>query len=230
MEKTMEVFGKDWEDYLEKIEKNWQREVKKEDLVLIPGDLSWGKNLEEALIDLKWLDSLNGEKLIIKGNHDYWWPSSYRKLQKNLPPSFHSIQNNTFNWKNISIGGARLWDSSEYNFDEYIRFQENPYVSKKKPVDNEKIFQRELKRLHLSLKNIRKEASLKIAMTHFPPISANLKDSRVSKILEHYKIDLVVFGHLHHVKRDKKLFGVKNNIKYLLTSADYLEFKPLKIL
>jgi predicted phosphohydrolase len=97
-------------------------------------------------------------------------------------------------------------------------------------LDNEKIFQRELKRLHLSLKNIRKEASLKIAMTHFPPISADLKSSRVSKILEYYKIDVVVFGHLHHVKKEKKLFGIKNNIKYLLTSADYLDFKPLKIL
>jgi predicted phosphohydrolase len=131
-DKTMEVFGKDWEKYLEKIKENWQNIVKKEDLVLIAGDLSWGKNLEEASFDLKWLDSLNGEKLIIKGNHDYWWPSSYKKLQKNLPPSFHSIQNNVFNWNDVSIGGARLWDSEEYNFDEYIRFQENPYTSKKK--------------------------------------------------------------------------------------------------
>jgi len=188
-----------------------------------------GKDFEEALPDFLFLDALPGTKVIIKGNHDYWWTST-SKLKQFLPPSFHFIHNNVFNWKDVSIAGARLWDSDEYNFSEYIRYRENPKASKTaKPLDNEKIFLRELHRLKLSLEQIDKNAKLKIALCHYPPISATLQDSVTSKLLEKYHIDICVFGHLHHVNKSMQLFGEKNNIKYILASADYLDFMPIKI-
>lgn len=227
--KTMEIFGDDWKNYIERLEKNWQEVVAEDDLVLIAGDISWGKDLKEAKVDLDWLDGLNGKKVMIKGNHDYFWTSK-SAVYKILPPSCHIIQNDAFNIGDVSIGGTRLWDSEEYSFDEYINFQENPYVSTKEvQFDNEKIFKREINRLHISLSKLNKSASLKIAMLHFPPIGAEMKESRVSKILEEYDINIAIFGHLHHVKKNKQLFGKRKGIEYILTSADYLGFNPLKI-
>ena len=232
-EKTMEIFGTEWKNYPQKLKINWEKNISKEDLVLIAGDVSWSKDLEQAKRDFLWLDKLNGTKLIIKGNHDYWWTSK-SKLKKFLPPSFFFIYNNAFSWNDTSIVGARLWDTFEFNFDEYINYKKNPKASHVKKLtleENEKIFKRELHRLKLSLDSMNKNAKIKIAMTHYPPISATLEDSRVSKILEEYKINTCVFGHLHHIKKEKKMkmFGIKNGINYLLTSSDYLDFKPLKV-
>lgn len=228
--KNMEVFGPVWKNYAERIETNWKAHIQEEDLVLIPGDISWAIDKETALIDLEWIDALPGTKVLLKGNHDYWWPSN-KKLSAMLPPSLHFIHNNAFQWRGVAIGGSRLWDTEEYSFKEYVIFQDNPY-EKPKEINleqNQKIFQRELERLILSLKQLDEKAPLRIAMTHYPPISADLKDSQVSKILESYKIDACVFGHLHNIKKVAPLFGEKNQIRYLYTAADYLDFKPLLI-
>ena len=117
--KSMEVFGDSWKNYAERIKAHWQECIKPEDLVLIPGDISWGKTMDEALVDLNWIDALPGTKLILKGNHDYWWDSPAKMLAK-IPPSIHFIQNNAFNWQGVTIGGARLWDTPEYSFGDYI--------------------------------------------------------------------------------------------------------------
>jgi len=231
--KTMEVFGEEWTQYSQRIKDFWLSNISPSDLVLIAGDISWAKNLKEALVDFSWIDNLPGTKVFIKGNHDYWW-SSKSKLIAALPQSCHFIQNDVFNWNGISIGGTRLWESSEFNFDGYVNYEKNPTKNTETEVvenvvDNEKIFQREKERLILSLSQLDKNAKYKIAMTHYPPISADLKDSQISKILEEYKIDLCVFGHLHHVRKDKKLFGEKNGIKYVLSSSDFLNFKALKV-
>jgi len=229
-EKTMDIF---WKDYLNRIEKTWKKVISKNDLVLIPGDISWAIKLKEALIDLEWLHLLPGKKIIIKGNHDYWWPS-YTKLKNALPPSIEVLQNNAITIQDVSIAGARLWDTIEYNFDEYVDFVE--IIEQKKPLQkniqkdlSEKLFERELQRLKLSLEQLDKNAKIKIAMTHYPPISADLKDSKASNLLESYKIDICIFGHLHNVKKNIQMFGEKNNIKYFLTSADFLDFIPKQI-
>ncbi len=231
--KSMEVFGPAWKDYSEKIKREWQNHISSTDLILVAGDISWGMNLEQALKDLLWIDALPGTKVIIKGNHDYWWDSP-AKMKKSLPPSIHFIQNNSFDWNGVSIGGSRLWDTSEYNFNSFIEFADNPRENKKEThvsvEENEKIFLRELERLRLSLKTLNPQASTRIAMTHYPPISADLKDSKASLILEEFNIDICVFGHLHSVKKDSLHFGEKNKIKYLFTSCDYLDFIPLRIL
>lgn len=235
-EKTMEVFGPSWKNYAEKIQENWTRIVTPEDLVLIPGDISWAKTLDEALVDLKWIDALPGTKVMIRGNHDYWWSSS-AKLAKIMPPSIHFIQNNTFVWNDVAIGGSRLWDTEEYSFNAFIEYQENVRQKIKTPEElaSEKeeggrIFVRELERLKLSLSQLPAKAKMKIAMTHYPPIGADLAPSRASQILESFGIDICVFGHLHNVRPGALPFGEARGVKYRLTSCDYLDFIPLKIL
>jgi len=230
-EKNMNVFGPLWDHYAEKIESHWRALVSKDDLVLIPGDISWAMHLEDALIDLKWIDALPGRKVILKGNHDYWW-SSNAKMAKVMPPSIQFLSNNALVFGDIAIGGSRLWDSSEYRFDDLIDFQENPKAKASSPHDvevEEKIFLRELERLKLSLSGLDPHAKLRIALTHYPPISTDLKPSRASTILEEYKIDICIFGHLHSLKKTGPLFGEARGVKYLLTSCDYLDFKPLLI-
>ncbi len=228
--KSMEVFGPMWADYTNRIQKHWKNLVKENDLMLIPGDISWAMKFDAALIDLNWINNLPGTKIILKGNHDYWWPSA-SKLKSSLPPSIQFIQNNVYNWNGVSIGGSRLWDSDEYSFNEIIEFQENPHARKivqdKKLTD--KIFLRELERLKLSLKQLDQNAKLRITLTHYPPIGLKLEHSRVSKILEEYNIDYCVFGHLHSIKPNRELFGEKNGVKYILSSSDYLEFVPIKV-
>ncbi len=230
--KKMDVFGPTWEDYANKIEGNWKAHIQKEDLVLLPGDLCWAMKLDQALIDLQWVDALPGTKVLIKGNHDYWWDSP-AKMKKIFPPSIHFIQNDSFDWHDVTIGGARLWDTEEYNFHSFIEFRENPLEKKshaKNLEEEKKIFLRELERLELSLSKLNPHAKTRIAMTHYPPISADLQDSLASKILEKHRISVCVFGHLHNVKKDKQLFGEKGGVKYLFTSCDYLDFIPMRIL
>jgi len=231
--KTMEIFSDIWKDYQNKIKKNWLNKISSNDYILIPGDISWAMKLKDALLDLEWLDSLPGKKIIIRGNHDYWWPSK-TKLKNALPPSITFLQNEALSFNDITIAGARLWDTEDFNFDEYIEFsniaQKPNGLEEKLQKDLLKnIYERELQRLRLSLEQINKNAKTKIVMTHFPPISADLKDSKASKILEEYDINICIFGHLHNLKKEKKLFGEKNNIRYILTSADYINFSPLEI-
>ena len=229
-DKSMEVFGAPWENYVKRIEKNWKKVIASEDLVLIAGDITWAMKLEDALKDLVWIDSLPGTKVILKGNHDYWWPTN-KKLAEALPPSIHFINNTALTVGDVTIGGSRLWDTSEYSFGEYITFVKNP-LAKEKELDkdqSERIYSRELERLRNSLHQLNPSATYRIAMTHYPPISADLKGSKASKILEEFKINVCVFGHLHNVKKEQALFGEKNQIRYLFTAADYLNFEPMLV-
>ncbi len=231
----MDVFGPHWEGHAEAIAAHWKALIHPEDLVLIPGDISWAMRPEEAIADLEWIDSLPGTKVMIKGNHDYWW-GSLKKITEILPPSIHIIQNNAFLWKDVAIGGARLWDTPEYSFGEFVQFQENPKAKKPSTEEiiqedfSQKIFDRELERLKLSLGSMNKDATIKIAMTHYPPIGAKMEASRASQILEQHNIQVCVFGHLHNIFSNTPLFGVRNGIRYLLTSCDYLRFQPIAVL
>jgi uncharacterized protein len=229
--KTMDIFGLEWKNHAQKIEENWKRVVSDEDLVLIPGDISWAMTIEEASKDLLWIHNLPGTKLLLKGNHDYWW-SSLKKVREALPPSLHVLQNDSFHWKHFAIGGSRLWDSLEYSFCECIEFRENPSAKKEEEIQKElssKIFERELFRLEQSLKTLPNTCSHRIAMTHFPPIGADLKPSKASCILKNFGIETCVFGHLHSLKKGVSLFGEKEGITYRLVSCDFLNFEMAKI-
>ncbi len=233
--KSMDVFGPNWEGHAEKIAANWRALIQPDDLVLVPGDLSWAMKIDEVVPDLQWVHELPGTKVMIKGNHDYWW-GSLSKIAPVLPPSIHLIQNNVFNWKEATIGGARLWDTPEYSFGQFIEFRENPRENK----DNEelvqeefsqKLFDREIERLKMSLKGLNPDAKVRIAMTHYPPIGADLKPSRAAQILEQHGIQICVFGHLHNIKTGiPPLFGEARGVRYVLAACDYIHFQPVAIL
>lgn len=232
--KKMDVFGLQWEKHAEKIEKSWRASVGEDDLVLIPGDISWAMHLEEVVPDLEWIDRLPGTKALIKGNHDYWW-SSLSKIKKILPPSCHLIQNNSWNWGEISIGGTRLWDVPKLSFNQVIDFKPStsfkPLTEMDESDESEKIYQRELGRLEMSLQSMNPMAKKRIVMTHYPPIGVDLQETEATKLLEKYRVDICVFGHLHNVKPGLKLFGKHHGIDYYLTACDYLNnFTPLRIL
>lgn len=231
--KKMDVFGPKWVSHEEKVKSHWEKLISPEDLVIIAGDISWAKHLEEAKVDLEWIDRLPGTKVILRGNHDYWWASN-KKMKTIMPPSIHFIHNNTFDWGDITIGGSRLWDSDEYNFNEFIEWKEVEGANISEGDEDEssrrKIFERELGRLQLSLKGLNPDSKIRIAMTHYPPIGADLKGSEVSAILEEHNIDFCIFGHLHSLKDGLELFGRRNGVQYVLTSCDYLNCTPIKLI
>ncbi len=231
--KEMDLFGEKWKDHPQKIEANWRKLVSPSDLVLIPGDISWAMHIEDAALDLLWIDTLPGTKVMIRGNHDYWW-HSISKVEKILPPSIHLVQNNCFLWEGIAIAGARLWDTPEYSFDPYVVYQDNPKANlllekENNPEAAEKIFVRELSRLELSLKSIPSHVKTRIVMTHYPPIGADLAPSRTSAILSKYEVCKVAFGHLHNVRANTLPFGEKDGIRYIFSSCDYVDFTPVYV-
>jgi predicted phosphohydrolase len=231
--KSMDVFGPQWQGHAEKIAANWKSCIHVDDLVLVPGDLSWAMKIDEVVPDLNWVHDLPGTKVMIKGNHDYWW-GSLSKIAPVLPPSIHLIQNNAFHWKEVAIGGARLWDSPEYSFHEWIEFRENPKAKDREELVqeefSEKIFNRELERLKMSLAKLDPKAKYKIAMTHYPPIGADLAPSRAGQILEQHQIQACVFGHLHNIKANTPLFGTARGVRYILSSCDYIHFQPIAVI
>lgn len=215
-EKPMDIFGPVWEDYLDAIEKDWNEKVSDEDIVLIAGDISWAMRLREVDPDLEYLCKFKGHKVIIKGNHDYWW-SSIGSLREKLTNNTYAIQNDAIKIGNYVICGSRGWVLPEPNF---------------KTPEDEKIYKRELIRMELSLKNAKsicEDCDKIIVMTHFPPVNFMADDSDLSKMFEEYNVDIVVFGHLHSYDKKQKMKFVKNGIKYYLTSCDLLNNKLVEI-
>ena len=169
-----------------------------------------------------------GTKILIKGNHDYWW-NSLAKIKPILPPTCHLIQNNSIHWKKISVAGTRLWDVPGIHFDALFDGPERKSVDAAIQLENEKLFERELGRLEVSLKAMSPTAELRIAMVHYPPIGLEGEETAVSRLLEKYKVDICLFGHLHNVKSEGPLFGHYRGIHYYLTACDYLDFRPKQI-
>lgn len=222
--KKMDIFGPEWHDHEDKVAKNWQEAIKPEDLVLLPGDISWGKRLEDALPDLDWIDALPGRKVMIRGNHDYWWPSS-SKLASLPLKSIQFIHQNALKIGTIAIAGTRLWDNDEIDLSDYFHVAPSAWAEKMKPEENEKIYRRELFRLEESLKKMDPKAPLKICMVHYPPLGPDLKATPASELLEKYRVDICLFGHLHGLAK-RPAYGSKNGVRYHLTSCDFLHCIP----
>lgn len=220
----MEIFG--WRDHPKKIEVAWREKIGRDDIILLAGDLSWAMSMPGVLPDLNWLESLPGKKILIRGNHDYWW-KSITKLRKLPFSSIYFIQNDSWTSGEITIGGTRLWDSNEYQFGDYVAERKGSEMEQREV--NQAIFNREIERLKLSCSRLHPEAKTRIIMTHYPPIGANLAASIASKILEDYSIGICVFGHLHGVLPSLQ-FGEKNGVRYILTSCDHLNFTPIRVL
>ncbi|NLC66541.1 MAG: serine/threonine protein phosphatase [Clostridium sp.] len=213
-EKPMDVFSSKWKDHHLQIKDNWEKIVSEDDTVLIAGDISWAMNMKEALIDLDFIAKLPGRKILSKGNHDYWW-GSIKKLNS-LYDNMHFIQNNYFEYKGYAICGTRGWVIPGSSI-----FKE----------EDEKIYKRELIRLRLSLDSAKKDGFDKfIVMIHYPPVNETFKDSDFTDVFEEYGVSKVIYGHLHDKSLNRVMTGMRNNVEYILTSVDYIDFSPVKIM
>lgn len=219
--KPMDVFGNRWKDYTNKLTKGWNSVVGENDTVIIPGDISWGLSLEEASEDLKFLSSLNGKKIIGKGNHDLWWQSE-KKLkdffEKENITNIELLHNNAYIIDGKVIFGSRGWF----------------YDPKTSPegADPVKIANREVIRTELSLKAAEKldpEKKLEwVAFFHFPPVCKEFVTDGIIDLLKKHEIKRCYYGHLHNAYDMPRSF-MHEGIQMNIVSADYLNFIPLKI-
>jgi predicted phosphohydrolase len=228
--KTMDRFGTEWVNHPGKIEAAWRELVGPRDVVAVPGDISWGKKLPDVMPDLEWLDKLPGIKVILRGNHDFWWPTN-AILERELPPSLRFVHNNHVKVGPYVFFGSRLWDTSEYSLFDLIAWDpaKGPIPGVKADADlkkQEEIYDHELHRLKMSAAGL--SEGLRIGLTHYPPLDHLLTPSRVSRVMEEAGARHVIFGHLHSVKTEwnGRAFGTLNGVTYHLTSCDYLDFRP----
>ncbi len=239
--KDMDRFGPQWIRHHATIEENWREVVSDDDLVLIAGDVSWGMRLADAGADLRFLERLPGQIVLSKGNHDYWW-DSIKKVRHVLPDNMHAVQGDAIRVGDIVIGGTRLWDLPDGNFHELIDWQPNEEgllpapPTEEERVQARKIYDREVQRLDRALGAMNKlcaerPASLRIVMTHYPPCGHDLAPNELTERFEAQRIDHVVFGHLHAVKKEllPVLFGERSGVRYHLTSCDTIDFRPVPI-
>ena len=217
--KPMNIFGNNWEDHEEKIKQDWLAKVKLEDTVIHPGDFSWAMHLEDTIPDFEYLNSLPGKKIMLKGNHEYWWTTltNMKKfLKSNRFENIEFLQNNSFKIENKIICGTRGWgicDSEQ---------------------QNEKILNREVQRLEMSIKDgiEKNESDLNsleiIVFMHYPPITKQNIDTPFMQILKKYNIKRCFYAHLHGRSLCDAVEGKIQGIEFKLVSADKLDFKLLK--
>lgn len=212
-DKPMNIFGKIWNNYEEKIKKNWKNTVREEDMVIIPGDISWGMTLKEALPDFQYIHELPGKKIFLRGNHDYYF-STKRKMDQFIEEKGLStltlLHNNAYEVENVIIAGTRGWGKTEGSDQEL----------------DEKILKREENRLILSL-----EAAKKISITkeivvalHFPPFTGDFE-----QIMKNYNVTTCLYGHLHGYGHMLVKEGNIDGIDYLMVGCDYNGFKLKKV-
>lgn len=228
VDKPMDVFGSRWEGYMTKLDNGWHDTVTDDDTVIIPGDISWAMNLEEAKDDLWYLDDLPGKKIISRGNHDYWW-DTVKKLTdffaKNEIRTISLLHNNAYIVEDTLITGTRGWYPD----------------SKNAPAESDfaTVVAREAGRLTLSieaglklLSSVPPEAAGRIkryTFMHFPPVYRDYVCREIVEILQHYEIKRCYYGHIHGVY-DIPPVRVFEDIEFIPIAADYLDFVPLRVI
>ena len=224
--KPMDIFGENWAGHEEKIRRNWIENVKEKDLVILPGDFSWETYLEDTKLDFEYLNSLPGKKLLLKGNHDYWWTTvtSMRKfLKENNFTNIDFLYNNSYEFENKIICGTRGWSIIDEEMDK-------------------KLIKRELIRLELSLEdgiqkygNAQENSNEKelIVFMHYPPITKariiSQQEAEFVELMKKYNVKKCYYGHLHGASIEDAVEGNVEGIEFKLVSADGLDFKLLKI-
>ena len=214
--KPMDIFGVNWENHEEKIRKDWLRKITDNDLVLLLGDFSWAMYLHDTYQDFEYLNSLPGKKLLLKGNHDYWWESIKKMrefLKNNNFKNIDFIYNNSYIWENKIIVGTRGWSEQE----------ENP----------EKIIRRENLRLEMSIKDglqrFGEDKEIIVCM-HYPPFNGYTKEElNLVKTMKKYNAKICIYGHVHgEVGKDAKQ-GMIDGIRFIMASSDQTNFDLIKI-
>lgn len=209
--KPMDTF-EGWQDYTARLERNWNRLVEADDTVIIAGDISWAMNFEELYKDFEFINSLSGNKIIIKGNHDYWW-NTLSKMNKFVEENgFDTIKflyNNSYTVEGVSICGSRGWlfDSAEEH--------------------DEKVLRREVGRIKMSLDSA--ETEERIVLLHYPPLTAETRCDEIIELLKEYGVNVCYYGHLHGAAALLAIDGREEGIDFKLISCDRLKFMPLLI-
>lgn len=211
--KPMDVFGGAWEGYMEKLTQGLSV-LTTDDTLVIAGDVSWGMSLEESEQDFAWLHALPGKKIILKGNHDYWWNTAAkmnRFFQEKGFDSLHILHNNCHYYGDVALCGTRGW-----------------FYEEEKEGQSAKVFNRELQRLETSLKAAG-EAE-KLCFLHYPPFYTGYRCEPILELLEKYQVKACYYGHLHGGSHRLAIQGVSGTVDYRLISADFLKFRPEKIM
>ncbi len=212
-QKSMEKFS-GWENYVARLEENWRSTVGEGDTVVLPGDISWGMSLQESLEDFRFLHSLPGEKLLGKGNHDYWWNSKSKMEQffeDNGLSSLKILHNNSIVREGLVLCGSRGW-----------------LFEKGEPHD-QKILAREAGRLALSLSSAEGLEGERVAFLHYPPVFGEEVSPEILQVLHQYGVKRCYYGHIHGYGHNLALNGIYEGISFSLVSADYLKFRPIKV-
>ena len=214
-DKPMDVFGSRWDRYEERMQENWNKVVSKDDLVVIPGDISWAMYLQDTEQDFSYINHLNGQKLILRGNHDYWW-TTLNKMEEYVDEkgfsTIHFLKNTGFLWEDTAICGTRGWTVAHSGSSQ----------------EDKKIYERERQRLILSLEDARHLSANKIiAALHFPPVDAN--GSGFMDIFRDYGVEECLYGHLHAESHRTAPQGEFDGIRLRLVACDYLDFMPICI-
>ncbi len=213
-DKPMDIFN-GWENYQALLEENWRRLIKPEDTVVLAGDISWGMTLEEAKADFAFLQALPGRKIILKGNHDYWW-NSMKKMtgffEANGFDSLHILHNNCYPYEEYAICGTRGW------------------VNMPGEAADAKVLAREQQRLKVSLEAAVKQGLKPIVFLHYPPIFWSNRNEPMLALLKEFSVERCYYGHLHGKSHNRAIRGMEDGVMYHLISGDYLQFMPEKVL
>ena len=213
-DKPMDIFGPRWENHTEKL-KNGFSQLDDDDLCVICGDISWGMGMEETKDDFLFIDSLPGKKLILKGNHEYWWSTAAkarRFFEENGISSIDVIHNNSYEYGEYAICGTRGWFYEEEKGNEH----------------DGKIMRREIMRLEASLKAAGDKK--KLVFLHYPPIYQKYQCGEILELLKQYEVRLCCYGHIHGKCCDFAFNGWMGGTEFRLVSADFLNFIPRKLL
>ena len=222
-QKSMEVFGRSWQNYTDRIATQWKNVVADTDTVIIPGDVSWALTTADAIEDLQWIDALPGRKLIMKGNHDFWW-STVSKMERmfceKCIKTIGFLNNNAIEVESYILAGSRGW------------FVDKSMQTAELNVDYEKIVNREVIRLKMSLdaaKRLREDTGKEILVFfHFPPLWGDYACEPLLHLLKEYGVSRCFFGHIHGVYNQSGAFEWEG-IHFQMISADYLKFLPYYI-
>lgn len=217
VDKPMDVFGDVWKNHVTKIEKYWRKRIKASDTIVLTGDYSWGRNLEECRADLELIMNLPGRKILLRGNHDMFWDvKKTEKLNKQFEGRLSFLQNNYESYGDYALVGTKGY----------------AYEGKDSPEHFQKLVNREAERLRISFEMAKKDGYQKFLMfLHYPPTSIGEEESIFTRMAEEYGAEQVVYSHCHGEERYQDSFlGRVNGIEYRLVSGDYLKFKPVKIL
>lgn len=211
--KPMDVFGEGWKDYVRRIGEGFSQ-LNDEDVTVLCGDLSWGMSLEESLEDFRFIDALPGRKILLKGNHDYWWNTvskMERFLKEHELTTISFLYNNCLTYGDKAICGTRGWF----------------YELDNQGTHNEKMLLREAGRLETSLKLAGEREIL--CFLHYPPLYQGYECPEILRLLREYRVKACYYGHLHGASHRRRIEGKRGGTDFSLVAADYLRFVPKKI-